>query len=345
MNEVHKEREEPRQPMGVWACLATGFEVVARRPYLSIPPLLLDLFLWLGPRLSLAPIFKDVTDILQEFFLLGDISSETEQLYVLMGALLNEAATRYNLFSMLVPAPLLGIPSLMAQRMPVIWPLARTRTEVEIASVFLVAFWSLVLVFAGLGLNALYLRLIGASVIMETESKLPGPETAMLLWWRLIQLLIGLALAVISVSMVSGLLVTLIGMFSPVIAGFVMTMISSLMLLVGFHFIFVIPAIVQLRHTPFQAIKESILLTRGDFLGSAGLVLLLLVTWRGLNVVWSLPDPASWSTLIGIGGHAFVVSGLIATLLVFYQERLDFLKQLQSLFTAKDPAAHPAGGE
>ncbi len=45
--------------MGPLACITTGFEVVARAPWLAVLPLLLDLFLWLGPRLSVAPILQD----------------------------------------------------------------------------------------------------------------------------------------------------------------------------------------------------------------------------------------------------------------------------------------------
>jgi len=37
-------------PIGILASLAAGFDRIAARPALILPPLLLDLFLWLGPR-------------------------------------------------------------------------------------------------------------------------------------------------------------------------------------------------------------------------------------------------------------------------------------------------------
>ena len=54
--------------MSVLACLAAGFDIVARHPLTVSVPLLLDLFLWLGPRLSLAPFFLALDRFFKEAF-------------------------------------------------------------------------------------------------------------------------------------------------------------------------------------------------------------------------------------------------------------------------------------
>ena len=46
-------RAEPTPPVGVIESLTTGFETVASHLGLLLFPALLDLFLWLGPRLSI----------------------------------------------------------------------------------------------------------------------------------------------------------------------------------------------------------------------------------------------------------------------------------------------------
>ena len=114
---------------------------------------------------------------------------------------------------------------------------------------------------------------------------------------------------------------------------------------VAFHLIFAIPGMVQLRRSPLHAIQESILLTRVDFVSISMLVLLILVISKGFNVVWTLPDPATWSNLIGIAGHAFVSTALTATLFVFYQDRLNFLPKMEKAVVPQEIPAHSLLGD
>jgi len=55
----------------------------------------------------------------------------------------------------------------------------------------------------------------------------------------------------------------------------------------------------------FQAIKATLLLTRSDFLNVSFLLMLIFIISRGFNFVWTLPEFDSWSTTIGLAGHAF----------------------------------------
>ena len=98
---------------------------------------------------------------------------------------------------------------------------------------------------------------------------------------------------------------------------------------------FTIPGIVQLQRGLLQAVKESLLLTRSDFLNVTFLLLLIFVISRGFNFVWTLPEFNSWAATIGLAGHAFVSTALTATLFIFYQERLNFLEVLQQIRAAK----------
>ena len=52
--------------MGALACVTTGFEVTARHLELILLPLLLDLFLWLGPRLSVSPLLMAIKDLMSQ---------------------------------------------------------------------------------------------------------------------------------------------------------------------------------------------------------------------------------------------------------------------------------------
>jgi hypothetical protein len=345
VTEERKTQEEPRQPMGVLACLAAGFEIVARHPAIILMPLLLDLFLWLGPRLSLAPIFATLEQFFTTFWTAGASTvPEAQQMTLLLAQTFNELAMRYNLFTVLSPAPLFGTPTIMAAQLTVERPMG-VRPEIVVASPFVVFGWIVLLTIVGFGINALYLRVIGRQVIAETESALPNPQSFLPLWGGLI----ALALIVLSISgilMLTGFSVAaLVSLLSTGLAFFVLTLFFALITFVGFHLIFAIPGMVQLRRSPLHAIRESILLTRGDFVSISFLVLLILVISQGFNVVWTLPNPATWSNLIGIAGHAFVSTALIATLFVFYQDRLNFLPTAQKARAPQEIPAHSLMGD
>jgi hypothetical protein len=320
-------QDAPLQPLGVLACVTTGFEIVARRPIMIAIPLILDLFLWLGPRLSIDPFLEQF-----ERLLLGSVQQD------FLGTIVKELTGKFNLFSALNPGPLLGVPSLMVSQMTVERPFG-IRPDI-IVPPSLVLGGVILLGLAGLGLSALYLCQVGYGVIDETESPLVGPGGVFSVWGRLVQLTLMLLVALLGVNVPLSCVAALIGTVLPssVVIVLFMTFLSFVFF-IGFHLVFTIPGIVQLRRTPLQAIRESFLITRADFLGAMGLLIILFVVSQGLNFVWTLPEATSWTTLIGLAGHAFISTALMVALFVFYQERLGFLQMLKQAFA---PQATPA---
>ena len=346
MNQVRVPPEESRRPMGPLACITTGFEIIARAPWLAVLPVLLDLFLWLGPRLSVAPILQGIKAFFVQWREVGGAVPDVGEGYALLGQILDELSGSFNLFSLLNPAPLLGVPALMPARLTALNPMG-AQPAIEITSLLLLTVMALALGLIGLGLGAYFLGSVGRRVIAETESPLPGPPTTWVLWGRLLRVG-GLLLAVLlSFSVALSFFASLIGLFSLTLAGLVMTLASSAVLFVAVHLVFAIPAIVQLRRGILQALKESLLLTRSDFLHVILLFGLILVISQGLRVVWTLPKPDSWSTLVGLAGHAFVSTAMTAALMVFYQERLQYLEVIKKIYATrlKEAKAHPLIGE
>lgn len=345
MTEERKTQEEPRQPMGVLGCLAAGFEIVARRPALIITPLLLDLFLWLGPRLSLAPIFM----ALDQFYKAlppteGTLTQLNEQTMLVLPQLFNIGATRYNLFAALSPAPLFGTPTVMSTQLTLDRPMG-IRPEIVVSSPFAVLGWIVLLLLVGLAISALYLRTVARQVLTETEMELPGPPSFLKLWGHFIVLALMVLIILGTLSFAGSIFTFLIGLISSGLFYFASTLLFALLMFVVFHLIFAIPGMVQLRRSPLHAIQESILLTRVDFVRISLLALLILVISRGFNVVWTMPDPATWSNLIGIAGHAFVSTALTATLFIYYQERLSLLPKAQKARTPQERPAHSLIGD
>ncbi len=334
--------EGTRQPLGVLACLTAGFEIVARHPGLTLIPFLLDVFLWLGPRLSLAALFLAAKQFFAQLYATESVAAlpGSQQTALSLAQMFDALAARFNFFSALTPAPLFGVPTLMAARRTLERPFG-PRPAIEISSVFIAIPLGLILIGVGIAFATLYLRSVGRRVSTEIEPPLAGPQRSLVLWGQLLVLLLIVLMVAGTLSMTGLSFAMLFMILSVGLTYFMITLTLTLIMFAVFHLIFAIPGMVLLRRSTFHAIRESILLTRLNFMSATFLILLILVISRGFNVVWMLADPASWATLIGIAGHAFISTALTATLFIFYHDRLSFLAMAQPSGVGQEVPVHP----
>lgn len=321
---------EEKKPRGVVACLTLGFDVAARHPQLSLLPILLDLYLWLGPRLSLEPLLRQFQVVWNEVLRSPDVP-EVSGAYQTLNQMIEEVAQSYNLFSFLESFPLLSVPTLMGQRLTVARPFG-PRPAIPVDNLALALVWICVIVMIGLGLSAIYLWRIGLASSSVTETPIPGPQEPTRIWGSLLKLLFWLFVSLLVLGMPALFATSMLSFISMGVSGFILTVILSIGAFVLLHALFTIPSVVQFKRHPLQAIRESFILTRADFPGTLGLLLIILVISQGLNFVWTTPEPESWATLVGISGHALVSTALMTTLFIFYQERVAYLKMLKQVY-------------
>ena len=101
-----QKQENPTALPGVFSTLAAGFELSTRYLWLMIVPAILDLFLWIGPRLSFRPLIESLA---------GQLPPQAMPLD--LAPLLDMYAARLNHFTYL-SVPLLGVPALMTGLTP-----------------------------------------------------------------------------------------------------------------------------------------------------------------------------------------------------------------------------------
>src|SRR5262245_41719631 len=106
-------------PPGVIGSLRAGFAAVASHVILILMPLILDLFLWLGPRLSVSEILSPVYQLFFDQMRRGLSSPEEVRQLAVFQDLFNEGLKNYNLASLVARLQTfpIGIPSLMAKTM------------------------------------------------------------------------------------------------------------------------------------------------------------------------------------------------------------------------------------
>jgi len=64
----------------------------------------------------------------------------------------------------------------------------------------------------------------------------------------------------------------------------------------------------------------SIQVTNATLPTTALFFLSVFILSQGLNLLWRIPPTDSWLALVGIAGHAFVVTGLLAASFVYFRD-------------------------
>ncbi|HLC02494.1 MAG TPA: hypothetical protein VJK02_05615 [Anaerolineales bacterium] len=310
----------PAKPLGVLAAFVTGFERIAEQPILILPPLLLDLFLWLGPRLSLSTIFRQAGATIAALSA-GD-SVLREQAAPLTNSL-ELLADRFNLFSALNSMPV-GVPSLMAGRLPVENALG-TITRLEFQDPFVVLGLWVIFTVLGLGLGAMYHRLLARRVAPAVNL-----ASAWRAWLGFIILAVLVYLGGFVWATATLLAAAIAGVILPLFSAGVVMIGLSLLFWVGTYLAFTPHGIIRYRLGVIQAMLDSALVVRWNTLGALGFIGVAIgVSWL-TNLIWDLPQSASWFSILGLLGHAFVSAMIIVGSYAFYQARREWLTAMRS---------------
>jgi hypothetical protein len=96
------------------------------------------------------------------------------------------------------------------------------------------------------------------------------------------------------------------------------------------YFIFLFWLILPLLFSPhgifvnqnkmFDSVKMSTRLTRQTMPTSALFFLMVVILSKGLDVLWLAPKDDSWLILVGIAGHGFITTGLLASSFIYYRD-------------------------
>ena len=83
------------------------------------------------------------------------------------------------------------------------------------------------------------------------------------------------------------------------------------------------------QQNAFSSISTSLRMARFTLPTSSLFVLSVLLIAFGLNFLWNIPSSDSWMTLVGIAGHAFITTSLLAASFIYYR---DMQVWLQTVF-------------
>ena len=323
---------EVSPPPGIVSSIKSGFDITASRIEIILLPLLLDIFLWLGPQLRANNLLRSVLAQL-ETLVQKEIISPTEiELYQ---KTLNELILQdINLFGLLRTFPI-GISSLMRQILSTSSPLG------EVAALQIKSDFSFFLWFGGLTLTGWIL----GSVYFAWVAKATIADKGQNLRW--------LGKVVLQASLLAVLWVIVIITFgAPLLLFFLIfkeinpTLAQVAFLFLAFFTMWIVVPIFFSAHgiftkkeNLFRSILSSLHLSRFTLPTSSFFVISIIILSQGFNILWLTPSSTSWMMLVGILGHAFITTSLLAASFIYYNDMNVWLETLLKKLDSKATSA------
>ena len=311
-------------PPGVIGSLRAGFDAIASNPSVILLPLTLDLFLWLGPRLRVGQILINIYGEISSFWEFVGIPSLNLETAQGNSALFLEQLQNFNLLSTLRTFPI-GIFSLMSGRMPSQTPLGAPFIF-KIDSEFAFLGWVVLLTLVGWLLGGMFFHWVSMAVIDPSQpgEKRLGRSVLQSMLLSVLYFIMAIFFGTPVLTMLALILIV-----KPVLAQGMLLITALLSMWLIVPLFFSPHGIFMRRQNAFLSIYTSLRMARFTLPTSSLFVLSVILIAYGLNFLWDIPSPDSWMTLVGIAGHAFITTSLLAASFIYYR---DMQVWLQTVF-------------
>jgi len=319
-------------PPGVVGSLKAGFDAIASNISVILLPLLLDLLLWLGPRLHIDRLFQPIFDEMSSYARYSGIPAADLNTLQENSALFMEQLKQYNLLTAIRTFPI-GVFSLMSGKISDQTPLGPS-SVIHIDSLLMLLGWITMLTLVGWISGGLFFRWVSMVVADSTQ------PTEFQFGKSIIQTML-LSVLYIMLAFIIGIPVVIV--FALVIAASP-ALAQGLLLILGLLSMWlVVPAfftphgIFMRQQNAFSSIYTSLRMARFTLPTSSLFVLSVLLIAYGLNFLWNIPSSASWMALVGIAGHAFITTSLLAASFIYYRDMQTWLQTVLDRLKANIP--------
>jgi len=324
MNDQKLETMPP--PPGVFGSLKAGFDVVSNQIVLILLPLALDVLLWLGPRVSVGNLYRTLMNDWIDFssnagFPLPDVQLLAERIDML---------GRVNVLNWMRTFPV-GIPSLLSGILPESLPLQTplgTQDVIQVSSLFGLLGWLVLLTVLGWVGGSLYFRWVSNSALKGQDEVIGSLNAVFQTFILSLIWLIGLMVIIFPVM----LLVMLFASINAILGNIVVFIILMLSFWLIVPLFFMPLGIFVRKQNAFYSVSASLKLSRFTLPTSSLFVFSVIILSTGLNSLWSVPSSDSWMMLVGIAGHAFITTALLAASFIYYRNMTDWLQDVYERF-------------
>lgn len=315
-------------PPGIINSLKAGFDAIAAHIYAIVLPVLLNLFFWLGPRLRMDAFFTSIKAEMISIWQTGGVPA-TDIDKMIDGY--EKILPGINFFWFVRTFPI-GISSLIFPEASGTTPLGNP-LALQVSAVSLIGSVFLLTLLGWMG-GGLYFRSVARISMTDTE------DAPISLLRALVQTVL-LSITFTILSLVIGLplifIVAVVLQLNEFLANIIVLVLSlaSMWLIVPLFFW---PHGLFVKKQNFiTAIITSIQMARFTLPTSSMFILAVFLLTAGLNYLWAIPPQNSWMTLLGIFGHAFVTTGLLAASFIYYRDMNIWLQKVMDRVRANTP--------
>ncbi len=296
---------------GVIDTIGLAFAALSYRPYLIVIPVLLDLYLWIGVRLSARPL----ADLVEQRLLSGQPNNPAALESV------RAFGQQFDVFSLLT----LTTPTLITDTTQVA-SFGGPNPSINGLAWWMIPLLMFVLALVGIGIGMLYLTLIGYMVRGERLSisgLVPRTLRNVLRMYGFILVVLGIILLVALPVLIGG------GIVSQSLGVNLMPMLAMLLTLAAIWGVFVLffaqDAIVVSEAAPAQAIRLSYRVVRKNFWPALVFVGAYVLIRTGMPVALQVLTGAWWGVPLAVIVNAYIATGLVAAGMIFYRDRVQRL--------------------
>ena len=302
--------ELPPKPPGAVDALVSGFNATTLNLGLVLFPVALDVFLWLGPRLKVDTLFTSTLEELSKVLGAPILSRPEEMEKVLDG---------FNLFSRLRTYPF-GVFSLMLNNSSGTSILG-VRPDWEISSWLMLIGLSIILTCVGLFFGSLYFYCVSRVALKPgTGPSLLRTVFHSLLIWSVFTFFYFIGLLFLPFG-------ALLLMNNLVIMLILLLFFAWPITWVGLMIFFSTHGVFIFSKNAFASLGQNFRLLRYGMPPMGWFAFMAIVISQGMDLIWRIPATDSWMALIGIFGHAFVSTALLAGSFIFYRDLNSWVDQ------------------
>lgn len=307
--------------MGLIDTLSAGFDRVTKRLWLILLPALVDVAIWIGPRISVSSLSQEAMSMLPTA---PDLGAQYEQSLELAGEWLVNVGAHANLLSLL-SMRILGLPSLIASFAPGEGLQVIGQRVLQVRTWPSLLGWVVFLTALSLLLGCFCLSWIAQEARDEELDVAYALQVTGRSWLRLMALVLFAAVAVTTVSLGAGVSFSVVSLFSVQLGA----LFFSALVLVGLWlsaYLGIISVFVP-RVTVFDdmgiwhSLRSSVNVVHRNLIPAILFVVLISVLQTGLMYIWRLLAVNTAGALVGILGNSYVSTGLVMASLIFYRDR------------------------
>jgi hypothetical protein len=316
-------------PPGVIASLQAGFNVVSSHVVLITLPVLLNAFLWLGPRVSVGQWYGAIFENWINFLKRNGLPAQDLAVYTENAPLFVDFMEKLNWLGWVRTLPI-GIPALLLDlpnKFPVQTPLGM-QGVIQLSSFTVVVGSVLLLTFIGWLGGGLYFRVVAGASLGEDEAGI-GLLRAFT-QTILLSVLWGIGSVIILLPLL--LVVSVLTAINPLLAQVAFFIIMFFMFWLVVPLFFTPHGIFVRKQNAIVSIMSSLRMSRFTLPTSSMFVLSVFLLARGLSYLWTIPASDSWLLLVGILGHAFISTTLLSASFVYYRDMTNWLQDVYERF-------------